>query len=202
MDELEAATARMTLEQATWLQSEGLDVAARRVVGPVGRGYVVPSVEDTFEWCEEGDEGLNAIVVGVWDQSYVWAAEAVRRSDPSLAPALIDLVAFDPRNPQRWLRRLGTATWLGEWEVDSRKMGALATIEPLPLYPTPLDWLHGGGAGACLLDWKRVYLREKLEGLGAIVAFDPMHAAALKEGLRRKRPQPPLPKILLKRETG
>ena len=63
-------------------------------------------------------------------------------------PALIDLVAFDPQNPNRWQTARGEGVMLGEaayWEAVNDDL-------ELPVFRNPLEWVHAAGAGVFSLD--------------------------------------------------
>lgn len=59
---------------------------------------------------------------------------------------LIDLVAVDIANPERWRRRTGLGAVLGE-------ANTVALFgEPLLVHPGPIDWLRAGGDGVAVLE--------------------------------------------------
>jgi len=63
-------------------------------------------------------------------------------------PALIDLVAFDPQNPDRWQTALSEGVMLGEAAYRE----ALDDGLELPVFRNPLEWLRAAGAGVFPLD--------------------------------------------------
>jgi len=81
-----------------------------------------------------------------------WIVPAYR--DPPSAyhmvaePLLIDLLTFDPAQPDRWTLHRGDAVMLGEAVLREAQHFA----EPLPIYGNPLNWLRAGGIGAMPID--------------------------------------------------
>lgn len=66
---------------------------------------------------------------------------------------LVDLLAFDPREPERWLLRLGGEPLLGRYALSDQLLG-----KPLHVYRTPLSWLKAGCDGVVILDPIRSYI--------------------------------------------
>ena len=62
---------------------------------------------------------------------------------------LIDLVAVDLDQPDRFWRRRGVAPVLGNAYLEI----AGETRAPVPVFKDPLTWLLGAGAGIVVLDW-------------------------------------------------
>ena len=137
---------------------------------------------------------INAVVLGVWGAPWPVVPDAVTVADcwpPDFAPVLVDVVAFDPRDPFRWWLFHGASAhapvWLGGWNLAN-------TVK---LEPTPLDWLQNGCAGAALLDGGGGYLREQLAdaGVGGVTVATAAMADALERKLKRLPPRPPKPEI-------
>jgi hypothetical protein len=63
--------------------------------------------------------------------------------------ALIDFIAFDPRQPHRWWQRTGAAAFL-------RAELLYSIMTPVMLFEHPLAWLRGGGRGLVALgdEWE------------------------------------------------
>jgi len=78
-----------------------------------------------------------------------------------------DLVALSSADESSWALRLGAADFLGEEWIDRAGIGA---VRELRLFRTPMDWLRGGGRGACVLDWTAAALAA-LRGLGPRVTL-------------------------------
>jgi hypothetical protein len=64
-----------------------------------------------------------------------WPWHTVRRGE------IVDLLAWDPRQPDQWALRVGIADWLGAVEPQ------LCDPEPVWIWRTPLDWLRADCAG-------------------------------------------------------
>lgn len=63
-------------------------------------------------------------------------------------PILEDFVIFDPAEPSKWRTKYGQATMLGEEAAREARLGGT----PLPVYRTPLAWLHAAGTGVVVLN--------------------------------------------------
>jgi hypothetical protein len=102
------------------------------------------------------------------------------------APAIADLLAYNPDRPDRWhLFRGESALALG---IDAI-LEASAYEEPLRIFRTPLGWLQAGGAGACLLDWR--HWRALLAGVPHLIGEDARHDAWIRRTLAAHRPAEP-----------
>lgn len=62
---------------------------------------------------------------------------------------LVDLCAFQSRNPTKWLLRVGSGWALGL----EHGLGRHTCGDPVPLAVSPLEWLQRGAEGLCVLDW-------------------------------------------------
>ncbi|MBB4287622.1 hypothetical protein [Roseospira goensis] len=79
--------------------------------------------------------------------------------------APVDLIAFRPRDPSRWWRRVADAVLINPEGVDR----AMFLDEPLPVHPDPLAWMAARGAGVVIVDWRRRPLRLHLSGPPSLV---------------------------------
>lgn len=78
---------------------------------------------------------------------------------------LADLVAWRPDAPCRWWRRLGAATFAGEYAVRKAAFCRL----PLQVFASPLSWLQADCLGAVVLD-PEAAIRADLDGVPEIWA--------------------------------
>jgi hypothetical protein len=91
---------------------------------------------------------------------------------------LVDLVAVDLDQPDRFWRRRGEALILGTAYLEiARQEG-----EPVPVFRNPLTWLRAAGAGIVVLDWD--YARDLLLD-HELVAEDLDVAERLQTALKR-----------------
>jgi hypothetical protein len=127
---------------------------------------------------------------------------AVRRESPDSPQAiepwaavcgggLIDLIAWDPLQPDRWALRDGNADCLGCTEVQDYP--ELVEPGPTQLWRTPLDWFRGDGFGLVLLSrgrWEQYRVLSQLHG--GIDTQDDAHAREVRAILKRPWPAPPV----------
>lgn len=103
------------------------------------------------------------------------------------AGELIDQVALASAEPDSWALRTGDGVLLGEDRLQRAIVDQSAGHKvALRLFSRPLDWLAGGGAGICVLDWNAQALGA-LRGCGetvTLLADDAATAGALREALR------------------
>jgi hypothetical protein len=88
---------------------------------------------------------------------------------------LVDLIAFDPRQPAEWFVRLGGEPLLGA--------GALADQlleKPLHIFKTPLSWLQGGCAGVVVADQTRAFV-DLATSPNGLVGEDDAHTDELRQ---------------------
>lgn len=102
---------------------------------------------------------------------------------PSLG-ALIDLVAWHPRFPDRWALRRGAATWLGA--IPPQVMAP----PPVPIRRSPLAWLRAGGTGLCILTGDPGEAQRLLLGCSRLLAENDEHAKELRRIVTRPYPAP------------
>lgn len=100
-----------------------------------------------------------------------------------------DIIAWDPRSPEKWASRLNTFDALGQQQAEL----AIADSQPVRVYKTPQRWNRAGGPGApgCgILDWEGDLGRMLLGGSApALIGDDPEHARELKRRVDRARPK-------------
>lgn len=104
---------------------------------------------------------------------------------------ILDLIAFNPGDPDAWCSRVGNAWALGMDDITA----ARDAWKTLFIHPTPLDWLRSGGRGACVVEWTHE-ARMCLRDMGEIDVTSPKFAQALRLELARP---PRLPEISIKR---
>jgi hypothetical protein len=107
-------------------------------------------------------------------------------ADPASAirdGAIVDLVAFHPRHPDRWALRRDAAEWLGAIEPQY--------LDPAPatIFRSPLSWLRADCRGLVLLGDRASQYRI-LTLLHSIIAEDEQHATELRRVLMRPWPAP------------
>jgi hypothetical protein len=65
-----------------------------------------------------------------------------------IEPALIDLLTFDPEQPDRWTLHRSDAVMLGDVVLQEARFHN----DPLPVFRDPLSWLRAGGIGVMPID--------------------------------------------------
>lgn len=109
---------------------------------------------------------------------------------------LIDLIAFDPRDPTKWWFRLG-----GEPLLGASALAEQLISQRLHVYRTPLSWLQHGCDGVVPLDFNRAAIG-LITAQNGIVAEDDAHVSELHRALTNAA-QWRLPDIYLqKREAA
>lgn len=108
---------------------------------------------------------------------------------------IVDLVAWQPRNPTRWHLRTGLG-WLlgGDWLYSTERWDLGAAV---PIYSTPSSWLCSGGVGICVTDWSAPELYE-LNLIEGFEVDDPTLARVLVKSLSKPRR---LPFVRVKQEA-
>ncbi len=160
MTTLEQMTADLA-EQERWALFHEYAAAARRIegqhlhhlmslgaprgfwdnCGAPGVGSIRALGEGRFEFAENG---RSAVLLPVYDSETPAWAPLERRFD-----GLIDLLAFDPKQPDCWWLRRGQAVLLGSIYVGLVLEEGCA----LPIYSNPMSWLRADGEGVVILDW-------------------------------------------------
>lgn len=82
---------------------------------------------------------------------------------------LVELVAFDPRTPEKWFQRLGGEQLLGGDALANQLLN-----KPLRIFRTPLSWMKGRCDGVVLFDIDRAFIDLKTAPNG-IVGEDDAH---------------------------
>lgn len=96
---------------------------------------------------------------------------------------LVDLLAFDPRKPDRWWVRLDACCFLGGDNIFCQSA-------PIEIWRTPLRWLKATCEGVVVLDWGAA--SPTLRPLEEAHAEDTDHG----QDIRRRLQQPlPIPEI-------
>jgi len=218
--ELDKAEVALSWKQQCWLtQVQGITNASRLAAGGWGVARVWPGHDGDDPTYLPGalDDGrdFEAIILGVWS-----GLHSVYDTFYRTRPALLDLLAFDARDPARWYMRnggqrwcgKGGVNWLGEWEVN-RALGVGVSGDdwpggtedtkpgPLRLFSTPLNWLKGGCRGAVLiapdLENKEMVLREVLRGVPEIICDDRDHATIVDAAMKRTTPPPARAEVMI-----
>lgn len=159
--EMRAAVLAMTFPWANRLHEMGVPAAYLMGEEQLGLARVEVLGAGLWQPCEAGREML---VIPVDDEEQ-----------------MIDLVAFDPADPDAWCLRTGAAWTLGEaavWRAMSEQSWGLKE-HVLHLTPNPLEWLRAGGEGACVVDWGD-YARGMLRELNQIEVATPALAQRLR----------------------
>jgi hypothetical protein len=92
---------------------------------------------------------------------------------------IVDLVAWDPEQPDRWVLRTGAATCLGCIGPQ------LLDPDPVCIWRTPLRWLQSGGSGLCPLMCDLGEIQRLLLGVRHLIAEDVEHGRQLRDLLSR-----------------
>ena len=93
---------------------------------------------------------------------------------------LVDLIAFDPSNPEIWRYRIG-----GERLLDGNALGDQLLGKPLQVFRTPLSWLQGRCAGIVLFDLGRAYIDLETAPNG-IIGEDDVHTDEVRRAMTRR----------------
>ena len=102
------------------------------------------------------------------------------------AGALIDILAWHPKHPQRWALRRGLATWAGAcWPQ-------YLDPPPVRVWRSPANWLRSGCRGLCLVSRVAADAYRVLSLLKGNVAEDRAHRAELQAILASPWPAPPV----------
>lgn len=139
--EHELAFARSKLPEGLALRY-GIGIRALRVVGGIGVANVTTH-GPLYEPCTRELGGRPMVIMPVACTAHYECTDDIH-----------DLVAFDPRKPDRWWLRRGVARCLGEWRL--RNVRERTPIWQLPddrppvlrVFSDPLSWLRGNCRGA------------------------------------------------------
>jgi len=165
--------ARGVIQHADRLNAHGISAATIAQLGsyaPLGVGMINPLPEHLFE---PSDEGTVHVILPVWE-----------------GHGIIDLIAFNPQRPGRWLWRIGQG-WCLSPEQICRPTFDMA---PLQVWDTPLSWLRNNCQGICVLDYDSAQI-EQLR-LSHAIETDTLTARLIRLHLNRPRP---LPEIITRR---
>lgn len=178
--------------EAANLRRLGIDLTA--TVRSPGGGLLVANAEVSGETWQPMPDGRKLLVL---------ACDLA--ADENGTSEIVDLLAFDPREPSRWWLRRGVAHWINGWEVDRRTSAGSwtivppitadvrATFEALPVWRNPLSWLRAGCVGAVPLT------AEALEDLryidSPVICEDFDHAEEIERALMTFSPSMPVLKI-------
>ncbi len=94
------------------------------------------------------EDGLTAIIV----PAYAGLPGLLDANAEAHVEHLVDLIAVDVDQPDRFWRRRGEAMVLGAAFIEI----ASHEGEPVPIFRDPLSWLRSAGAGVVVLDWSWV----------------------------------------------
>ena len=110
--------------------------------GMPGLARIKPARDRRFEFAEDG---LTAVIVPAYDTIPGLVGARAKRH----VEELVDLVAVDLDQPDRYWRRRGEALVLGNAYLEV----AGETCAPVPVFRNPMSWLRAAGGGVCILDW-------------------------------------------------
>ena len=169
-----------------WLRQFGISLQTVVAIGAIGAAVARPADDGLYATSEEGAAGHDVLVVPVCTER-----EAVLSPWGDYHPPLIDLIALDPRSPERWRLRLGLADALGAWGISEATNPNLIDRDPPPLRlnRNPLSWLRDGGTGTVILHPSTAQFL--LCGVRQVIAEDEPHAAELHRHLNRRPPGTP-----------
>ena len=165
-DEMDAASVPRRQFDCPWIRAARISVA-----GPL---------------YEPSETGVWHVLFPVFDRVHVCRGDGDHLPPVDLVGdpvTLIDIVAWRPEDPGKFLTRCGMVDFLG------------ALSDEVVLYPDPLAWHDAGQRGAVILDWSTVAWR--LIDCASVTASTLELAERADQELRaaRKRLTPPLPKI-------
>lgn len=130
--EMDAAVLRLDLRQMDILRGIGLPAAQLHAEAAIG---LVQVETDSRDFWTPIDTGKAMLVTPLVEEESV-----------------VDLIAFDPKAPDRWYLRTGAGWALGH-DAVRRATDGWGEPERLELHPTPLEWLRSGCSGACVAQW-------------------------------------------------
>jgi hypothetical protein len=137
--ELDAAVANIASDRHH-LRRLGISLKAEARAGFIG----TETIAAVGRLYHPDPAGFGALVIGVWSDE---PPSALASRDDAV---LMDLLAFNTSDPDRWWRRVGVAdAVLG---VHLYHM-ALDTGRSITLHDNPLAWLRADCHGACPVEW-------------------------------------------------
>ena len=151
--QIELVREHWTSVRRLWAPSAEDGQAARRLraqlpaefwlgCGMPGLATIQPKRDGRFEFTEDG---LPAFIV----PSYDTIPGNLDANPERHVEHLLDLIAVDLDQPDKFWRRRGEALVLGSAYLDIASQEG----EPVPVFRNPLTWLGSGGAGIVVLDW-------------------------------------------------
>ena len=178
--ELLAAVAQLGADDRAELIALGVpadDLYCRRLCGlervSAGNGLYAPA-----------PDGAAAIITPV----RLWHPVGPEAPRPRLYTQwgpIVDLIAWHPADPERWVLRTGAAEWLGCIEPQ------FMDPDPVPVHRSVLDWLRAGRVGLVLLsDHPMDQYRVLSCCRNGVVAADDEHGRQLRRVLSRPWPHP------------
>lgn len=108
---------------------------------------------------------------------------------------IFDLLAFDPREPNRWWCRLGGEPMLGASALSNQLLG-----QRLHVYRNPMSWLQHDCDGIVALDFNRASI-DLITAQNGLVAEDDAHVNELYQALNDAA-QWRIPDIYLRRRDA
>ncbi|GLI99147.1 hypothetical protein [Sphingobium sp. BS19] len=172
--EMASAALRMDMRQAEYMRGLGVPVALMLEHNLIG---TVTVEVDSRDFWTPIDTGKAMVVTPLVEDG-----------------ATLDLIAFDPKDPDIWFLRTGEGWALGCDAVRDAVQGWDSADKRLSLHATPLDWLRAGSSGACVTQWTPES-RSAVRHVDAIVVTSIKFARALR--LELSRP-PRIPEIEVK----
>jgi hypothetical protein len=147
----------------------------------VGRVLVCRIGNDLYE---PDPDGIAVFVTPVLTH-YPDTPESLDPESAVRCGALVDLVAWHPKCPNRWRLRTGAATWAGAIPPQ------LCNPDPVRIWRTPLGWFQADCTGLCLLSSDRPESFRILSAcVGGILPEDERHKHEIKRLLERPWPAP------------
>jgi hypothetical protein len=105
---------------------------------------------------------------------------------------IVDIVAFDPADPDFWALRTGNGWALGADAVT--EAASHWDDKPLKMHATPFDWLRADGEGCCIIDGYSQAAAARVRECPALEVASNNLARALRLHLTKP---PALPEIII-----
>ncbi|MBB4642353.1 hypothetical protein [Rhizorhapis suberifaciens] len=172
--EMQAASQRLQLRQMNLLRGLGLNAPALLTDNMIGT--VSTEVLNKDFWQQE-ESGKPMLVVPLIEDGQT-----------------IDLIAFDPLDPNGWYLKTGHGFALGAEAITDAVQGWDASDQRLRMHATPLDWLRSGCDGCCVVQWTDE-ARAEVRHVRTLEVSSPTLARALRLELTRP---PRIPEIEVK----
>lgn len=172
--EMRAALARLEGRQIEVLRGLGLPAAQLHAETVIG---VVTGTIDRRDFWQPDEAGRRLVVTPLIESGCV-----------------LDIVAFDPKEPNAWYLRTGEGWALGH-DALARAAQCWPGDAPIVLHATPMEWLASGCEGACVAQWTDE-ARRAIRDLAACEVRTAEFARALRLELTRP---PRIPDIQVRR---